>query len=140
MLVIGKVQLKLKSRRTKMSNKEKSIRRALNAIQKHIASFDYDSVDRYTKLVGFLLNESNLPDDIKKKLVKYCGDTLNPDNGIFESCSDPDVAEYIGEDSQGNKLFNIIPGQEDKFISRIESSASSIIESFEILKEKIMCA
>lgn len=38
-----------------MSNKEKSIRRALNAIQKHIASFDYDSVDRYTKLVGFLL-------------------------------------------------------------------------------------
>lgn len=138
--MIGEVQLKRKNMRQKMSNKEKSIRRALNAIQKHIASFDYDSVDRYTKLVGFLLNGSNLPDDIKTKLVKYCIDTLNPDNGIFESCSEPDVAEYIGKDSQGNELFNIIPGREDIFISRIESSASRIIESFEILKEKIMCA
>lgn len=117
-----------------MNTKEKkSVRNALRHIENFIEGFYFIDQEQYEQLIDFLhIKECELPDFEHKLILSYVEEFLNPDSDIFQSCDE--VTEYSGKSAS----YTVVPGKENEFLNRLESSYYYIIENFCVLER--MCA
>lgn len=121
------------------TNKErKSIRKALQSIQLFIDDFAFENQERYDQLFGCVNSDCNLPDLEKTLIMNYIEEFLDPDNDIFRSSSYPDVVKYSCTDFKGRDCYEVLPGKEKLFLSRLRNVLADICDNFAILKR--MCA
>ncbi len=121
------------------NTKKKSVRKALRAINLFIDKFAFENQESYSRLIGFINSDCDLPDFEHKLILSYVEEFLNPDSDIFQSLSYADVAEYSCTDLRGNDLYTVVPGKEQEFLSRLENTLVDIYANFDVLERRV-CA
>lgn len=121
-----------------MNTKERTVKKALRRVESFIRRFYLIDQEQYEKLRSFL-NSNKLPERENKLIMSYCEEFLNPAKNIFESCKCPDISEY-SRDLDGNDHYTIVAGQEDEFLSRLESTYLNVIKNFVILQKTCACS
>lgn len=122
----------------KTNKQRNSIRKALKSIQLFIDDFAFEDQERYDQLFGFVNSDLNLPDFEKILIINYIEEFLDPDNDIFRSSSYPDIVKYSCTDFKGRDCYEVLPGKEKEFLSRLRNVLADIGDNFAILKR--MCA
>ncbi|MGN0697396.1 MAG: hypothetical protein ACI4JV_01425 [Ruminiclostridium sp.] len=115
------------------TQERKTVRKALNRVERFIKDFQLIDYKKYEQLIDFLNSiDSRLPERESRLIMNYCSEVLNPKNGIFEF---PDIVKSA--DLRGND-YTVISGREEEFLARVESAYLYVIGKFCELEK--MCA
>lgn len=115
------------------TQERKTVRKALNRVERFIKDFQLIDYKKYEHLIDFLNSiDSRLPERESRLIMNYCSEVLNPKNGIFEF---PDIVKCA--DLRGNN-YTVISGREEEFLARVESAYLYVIGKFCELEK--MCA
>lgn len=117
------------------TQERKTVRKALNRVERFIKDFQLIDYKKYKQLIDFLNSiDSSLPERESRLIMNYCSEVLNPKNGIFEFT---DIVEHSGAELRGND-YTVISGREEEFLARVESAYLYVIGKFCELEK--MCA